>query len=75
MQPLTLTATDRHGWISPRPEKPISPAQDITTEFPAPTPSEPEDVAAAVVFLSSPASRQITAQVIHTSAGAVVGSA
>ena len=38
-------------------------------------PSEPEDVAAAVVFLSSPASRQITAQVIHTSAGAVVGSA
>jgi NAD(P)-dependent dehydrogenase (short-subunit alcohol dehydrogenase family) len=38
-------------------------------------PSEPEDVAAAVLFLCSPASRQITAQVIHTSAGAIVGSA
>ena len=34
--------------------------------------SQPEDVAAAIVFLCLPGSRQITAQVIHTSAGAVV---
>jgi NAD(P)-dependent dehydrogenase (short-subunit alcohol dehydrogenase family) len=34
--------------------------------------SMPEDVAAAIVFLCLPASRQITAQVIHTSAGAVI---
>ena len=34
--------------------------------------SQPEDVAAAIVFLCLPASRQITGQVIHTSAGAVV---
>ena len=34
--------------------------------------SEPEDVAAAIVFLCLPESRQITAQTIHTSAGAVV---
>jgi NAD(P)-dependent dehydrogenase (short-subunit alcohol dehydrogenase family) len=34
--------------------------------------STPEDVAAAIVFLCLPASRQITAQTIHTSAGAVV---
>ena len=35
-------------------------------------PSTPEDVAASVVFLCLPESRQITAQTIHTSAGAVV---
>jgi len=34
--------------------------------------SQPEDVAAAIVFLCLPGSKQITAQVIHTSAGAVV---
>ncbi|WP_157073786.1 SDR family NAD(P)-dependent oxidoreductase [Sphingomonas soli] len=34
--------------------------------------SEPEDVAATVLFLCMPASRQITGQVIHTSAGVVV---
>jgi NAD(P)-dependent dehydrogenase (short-subunit alcohol dehydrogenase family) len=34
--------------------------------------SEPEDVAAAILFLCLPESRQITAQTIHTSAGAVV---
>jgi NAD(P)-dependent dehydrogenase (short-subunit alcohol dehydrogenase family) len=34
--------------------------------------SLPEDVAAAIVFLCLPASRQITAQTLHTSAGAVV---
>jgi NAD(P)-dependent dehydrogenase (short-subunit alcohol dehydrogenase family) len=34
--------------------------------------SQPEDVAAAVLFLCIPASRQITGQTIHTSAGAVV---
>jgi NAD(P)-dependent dehydrogenase (short-subunit alcohol dehydrogenase family) len=34
--------------------------------------SEPEDVAQAILFLCLPASRQITAQTIHTSAGAVV---
>jgi NAD(P)-dependent dehydrogenase (short-subunit alcohol dehydrogenase family) len=34
--------------------------------------SQPEDVAAAVLFLCLPASRQITGQTIHTSAGAVV---
>jgi NAD(P)-dependent dehydrogenase (short-subunit alcohol dehydrogenase family) len=34
--------------------------------------SEPEDVAAVALFLCLPDSRQITAQVIHTSAGAVV---
>lgn len=34
--------------------------------------SQPEDVAAAIVFLCSPGSRQITGQTIHTSAGAVV---
>ena len=34
--------------------------------------SEPPDVAAAIVFLCLPESRQITAQTIHTSAGAVV---
>jgi NAD(P)-dependent dehydrogenase (short-subunit alcohol dehydrogenase family) len=34
--------------------------------------SLPEDVAAAILFLCLPGSRQITAQVIHTSAGAVV---
>lgn len=32
--------------------------------------AEPEDVAAAVVFLCLPSSRQMTGQVIHTSAGA-----
>jgi NAD(P)-dependent dehydrogenase (short-subunit alcohol dehydrogenase family) len=34
--------------------------------------SEPEDVGAAVAFLCLPASRQITGQVIHTSAGLIV---
>jgi NAD(P)-dependent dehydrogenase (short-subunit alcohol dehydrogenase family) len=34
--------------------------------------SEPEDVAAAIVFLCLPESRQITAQAIHVSAGAIV---
>lgn len=34
--------------------------------------SQPEDVAAAILFLCRPESRQITAQAIHTSAGAVV---
>lgn len=34
--------------------------------------SQPADVAAAIVFLCLPASRQITGQTIHTSAGAVV---
>ena len=34
--------------------------------------SQPEDVAAAVLFLCIPASRQISGQTIHTSAGAVV---
>ena len=34
--------------------------------------SQPSDVAAAILFLCLPASRQITAQTIHTSAGAVV---
>ncbi|MGE0383139.1 MAG: SDR family NAD(P)-dependent oxidoreductase [Gammaproteobacteria bacterium] len=34
--------------------------------------STPEDVAAVIVFLCLPASRQITAQTIHTSAGAIV---
>ncbi len=34
--------------------------------------SEPEDVAATVLFLCLPASRQITAQTIHTSAGSVI---
>jgi len=33
---------------------------------------EPEDVAAAVLFLCLPTSRQVIAQTIHTSAGAVV---
>lgn len=36
--------------------------------------SEPEDVAAVVGFLCLPGSRQITGQVIHTSAGAIVAS-
>jgi NAD(P)-dependent dehydrogenase (short-subunit alcohol dehydrogenase family) len=35
-------------------------------------PSTPEDVAAVIVFLCLPDSRQITGQTIHTSAGAVV---
>jgi len=34
--------------------------------------SEPEDVASVIAFLCSPASRQITGQIIHTSAGLVV---
>ena len=34
--------------------------------------SQPEDVAAAILFLCLPGSRQITGQTIHTSAGAVV---
>ena len=34
--------------------------------------SQPEDVAAAILFLCLPSSRQITGQTIHTSAGAVV---
>jgi NAD(P)-dependent dehydrogenase (short-subunit alcohol dehydrogenase family) len=34
--------------------------------------TQPEDVAAAIAFLCSPAARQITAQTIHVSAGAVV---
>jgi NAD(P)-dependent dehydrogenase (short-subunit alcohol dehydrogenase family) len=34
--------------------------------------SMPEDVAAVIVFLCLPASRQITGQTVHTSAGAVV---
>jgi NAD(P)-dependent dehydrogenase (short-subunit alcohol dehydrogenase family) len=34
--------------------------------------SEPEDVAATVLFLCQPASRQITGQTIHVSAGAIV---
>jgi NAD(P)-dependent dehydrogenase (short-subunit alcohol dehydrogenase family) len=33
--------------------------------------SDPEDVAAAIVFLCAPESRQITGQTIHTSAGSV----
>lgn len=33
--------------------------------------SEPEDAAAAIVFLCSPGSRQITGQTVHVSAGAV----
>ncbi len=35
-------------------------------------PSNPEDVAPAIVFLCLPESRQITAQTVHTSAGSVV---
>ena len=35
-------------------------------------PSQPEDVAAAILFLCIPASRQVNAQTIHTSAGAVI---
>jgi NAD(P)-dependent dehydrogenase (short-subunit alcohol dehydrogenase family) len=35
----------------------------------------PEDVAAAIVFLCQPGSRQITGQCIHTSAGAVIQAA
>ncbi|MBW2268074.1 MAG: SDR family oxidoreductase [Deltaproteobacteria bacterium] len=35
-------------------------------------PSEPEDIAATILFLCLPASRQITAQTLHVSAGAVV---
>jgi NAD(P)-dependent dehydrogenase (short-subunit alcohol dehydrogenase family) len=35
-------------------------------------PSQPTDVAEAIVFLCLPGSRQITAQTIHTSAGAVI---
>ena len=34
--------------------------------------SQPDDVAAAIVFLCLPGSRQITGQTLHTSAGAVV---
>jgi NAD(P)-dependent dehydrogenase (short-subunit alcohol dehydrogenase family) len=34
--------------------------------------SQPEDVAAAIVFLCLPGSRQITGQTVHTSAGAVI---
>jgi len=34
--------------------------------------ADPEDVAASVVFLCLPASRQITGQTIHTSGGAIV---
>ncbi|MBV1879844.1 MAG: SDR family oxidoreductase [Pseudomonadales bacterium] len=34
--------------------------------------SQPEDVAAAILFLCQPSSRQVTGQTIHTSAGAVV---
>lgn len=34
--------------------------------------SEPEDVASVIAFLCTPASRQITGQIIHTSAGLVV---
>jgi hypothetical protein len=34
--------------------------------------SQPEDVAAAILFLCFPGNRQITGQTIHTSAGAVV---
>lgn len=37
--------------------------------------SVPEDVAAAIVFLCQPGSRQITGQCIHTSAGAVIQAA
>jgi NAD(P)-dependent dehydrogenase (short-subunit alcohol dehydrogenase family) len=33
--------------------------------------SRPEDVAATILFLCLPASRQITGQTIHTSAGAI----
>jgi NAD(P)-dependent dehydrogenase (short-subunit alcohol dehydrogenase family) len=35
-------------------------------------PSEPEDVAEVIVFLCLPASRQITGQTVHTSAGLVL---
>ena len=35
-------------------------------------PSEPDDVAAAIEFLCLPGSRQITGQIIHTSAGQVL---
>ena len=34
--------------------------------------SKPDDVAEVIVFLCTPASRQVTGQVVHTSAGAVV---
>ena len=35
-------------------------------------PSDPEDVAAVILFLCLPGSRQLTGQVIHTSAGLVI---
>ena len=34
--------------------------------------SEPEDIAAVILFLCQPASRQITGQTLHVSAGAIV---
>jgi NAD(P)-dependent dehydrogenase (short-subunit alcohol dehydrogenase family) len=34
--------------------------------------SSAEDVAAVIVFLCLPASRQVTGQTIHTSAGSIV---
>jgi NAD(P)-dependent dehydrogenase (short-subunit alcohol dehydrogenase family) len=34
--------------------------------------SDPEDIAAAILFLCSPGSRQVTGQVVHVSAGAIV---
>ncbi len=37
MQPLTLTPLAQAGWISQGFESPVSPGQDATAEFPAPT--------------------------------------
>ena len=38
LQPLTLTPPVPTGWSSQQPELHVSPPQDVTTEFPAPTP-------------------------------------
>jgi NAD(P)-dependent dehydrogenase (short-subunit alcohol dehydrogenase family) len=65
-----LTATSMTGQLDPAELQRLVEQGPLENLFHRP--STPEDVAAAIVFLCLPESRQITAQTVHTSAGAVV---
>lgn len=64
MTPMTTSIGDEAAFVKVIAEGPLSNLLG--------RPSQPEDVASAIVYLCLPGSRQITGQTIHTSAGAVV---
>jgi NAD(P)-dependent dehydrogenase (short-subunit alcohol dehydrogenase family) len=64
MTPMTKSIGDEAAFVRVIAEGPLSNLLG--------RPSQPEDVASAIVYLCLPGSRQITGQTIHTSAGAVV---